>query len=80
MFQQTLFSLTSVFLASLVACAGDDPAILHKGFIYEKASYPECHASKIEETPAGLVAAWFGGTGEKYPDVGIWVSRHIDGN
>lgn len=80
MFQQTLFGLTSVFLASLVACAGDDPAILHKGFIYEKASYPECHASTIEETPAGLVAAWFGGTGEKYPDVGIWVSRHIDGS
>ena len=41
---------------------------------------PQCHASTIEETPVGLVAAWFGGTHEKNKDVGIWVSRHIDGN
>ena len=27
----------------------------------------------------GLVAAWFGGTRERNPDVGIWVARH-DGN
>jgi len=36
---------------------------------------PQCHASTIVETPKGLVAAWFGGTHEKHPDVGIWVSR-----
>ena len=36
---------------------------------------PECHASTIVETPAGLVAAWFGGKHEKNPDVGIWVTR-----
>lgn len=36
---------------------------------------PECHASTIVETPEGLVAAWFGGTHEKHPDVGILVSR-----
>ena len=37
---------------------------------------PRCHASTIEETPSGLVAAWFGGKHENNPDVGIWVSRH----
>lgn len=37
---------------------------------------PECHASTIEEVPSGLVAAWFGGTHERHPDVGIWVSRN----
>jgi predicted neuraminidase len=26
-----------------------------------------------------LVAAWFGGTRERAPDVGIWVSRHVGG-
>ncbi|RKX33996.1 MAG: sialidase [Verrucomicrobia bacterium] len=40
---------------------------------------PQCHASTIVETPAGMVAAWFGGTREKNPDVGIWVSRLKDG-
>ena len=40
---------------------------------------PQCHASTIVETPSGLVAAWFAGTHEKNPDVGIWVSRHVDG-
>jgi predicted neuraminidase len=28
------------------------------------------------ETKRGLVAAWFGGTAERNPDVGIWLSRH----
>jgi predicted neuraminidase len=36
---------------------------------------PECHASTLAETSAGIVAAWFGGSYEKHKDVGIWVSR-----
>lgn len=56
-----------------------DDALLKSEFIYETAPFPSCHASTIAETPAGLVAAWFGGTREKHPDVGIWVSRHADG-
>jgi predicted neuraminidase len=38
---------------------------------------PECHASTLEEIPSGIIAAWFGGTYERHPDVGIWVSRKI---
>jgi len=48
-------------------------------FIYEKAPYPECHASTIAETPTGFVASWFGGTKERNPDVCIWVSRLVNG-
>lgn len=55
------------------------PGVVAAGFIYEKAPFPQCHASTIEETKDGLVAAWFGGTREKHPDVGVWVSRRIDG-
>ncbi|MBK1441028.1 exo-alpha-sialidase [Parapedobacter sp. ISTM3] len=40
---------------------------------------PECHASTIVETPDGLVAAFFAGTEEGHPDVGIRVSRLVDG-
>jgi predicted neuraminidase len=48
-------------------------------FIYQTAPFPSCHASTMAETPEGLVAAWFGGTHEKNPDVEIWVSRKING-
>ena len=50
-------------------------AILKSEFIYEQAPFPSCHASTIVEAGNGVVAAWFGGTAEKNPDVGIWVSR-----
>ena len=64
--------------SSSLAFAASSPALLTHEFIYEKASYPSCHASTIVETAqGGLVAAWFGGTAEKNPDVGIWVS-HFD--
>jgi alpha-L-rhamnosidase len=53
--------------------------ILVDEFIFEKTSFPESHAATIAETPQGLVAAWFGGTKERNPDVGIWVSHHQNG-
>jgi predicted neuraminidase len=56
-----------------------DAAILKSEFIYEQAPFPSCHASTVEETRNGLVAAWFGGTDEGNRDVGIWVSRHDGG-
>ena len=51
-------------------------AIVSSEFIYQEKDvwYPSCHASTIEETKDGLIAAWFGGTAEKNPDVGIWTS------
>ena len=66
-------------LTSSTAVSAEQPGIASREFIYEKAPFPECHASTIEETQAGLIVAWFGGTEEKHPDVGIWVSRRIDG-
>jgi len=54
--------------------------VIQSGFIYESAPFPSCHASTIVETKNGLVAAWFGGTAERHPDVGIWVSRFENKN
>ena len=53
--------------------------IVLEEFIFNEAPFKECHASTIEETPEGLVTAWFGGTEEKNKDVEIWLSRKIDG-
>ncbi len=55
------------------------PGFVSEDFIFTKAPFQQCHASTLCETPRGLVAAWFGGTREKNPDVGIWVSYHHGG-
>jgi len=55
------------------------PGLLVSEFIFETAPFAQSHASTIVETKEGLVAAWFGGQYERSPDVGIWLSRHIDG-
>ena len=62
-----------------LAALSAHPAVVKSEFIYEKAPFPSCHATTIADTRDGLVAAWFGGTAEKNPDVGIWVSRHTGG-
>lgn len=58
-----------------------DKCIVKSEFIYkpEDVSFPGCHASTIIQTKTGLLAAWFGGTAEKNPDVCIWISSNTDG-
>jgi predicted neuraminidase len=51
-------------------------------FIFEpgSTSFPESHASSIVALKNGeLMAAWFGGTKERAPDVAIWGSRRVNG-
>lgn len=71
------FPFSAVRTASpLTAAEGQAKAIVLGEDIFVRAPFANCHASTIAETPAGLVAAWFGGTKEGSPDVKIWVSRH----
>ena len=67
---------TVVVCGCLAANVEVQNPIVQSEFIYESAPFPSAHASTIVETRDGLVAAWFGGTAERNPDVGIWVSRH----
>ena len=57
-----------------------EKCIVRTEFIYMPGDvpFPSCHASTLVETHDGIVAAWFGGTAEKNPDVGIWTSRLSD--
>jgi len=51
------------------------PAITKDEFLYEQASFPQCHSASIAETRKGdLVATYFGGQHERNPDVCIYVS------
>jgi predicted neuraminidase len=64
---------------SVAAVAQAPSAILSSELIGERAPFRSAHASTIVEAGDALVAAWFGGTEEGNPDVGIWVSRRSEG-
>lgn len=74
--------------SGVLACALGGPiearpgaqGVVSTGLVYETAPFPSAHASTIVETRQGsLIAAWFGGTAERNPDVGIWIARRVDG-
>lgn len=66
-------------LLSVVIEGNEHSSILKSEFIFVKAPFSQCHASTIAESKGGLVAAWFGGSSEGHPDVGIWLSRNEGG-
>lgn len=71
--------MSAAFLCLLLLPGQTNPTTaIPREFIYETAPFPSCHASTLLEVPDGLLAAWFGGTHEKHPDVGIWVSRRVN--
>ena len=62
-----------------MASVGIQPdSIRPEGFrrekIFESAPFRACHAATLCETPSGLVSAWFGGSADGAPDVGIWLA------
>ena len=93
MMMRLSLTATTALLFAVVACNAESPMQAlpdvakpgEGGYVRGELIYPldntptpQCHASTIEETTQGFVAAWFGGTHEKNKDVGIWVSRLED--
>ena len=75
LYKQRVFGVVSLLAMTASALVAGQPGLLKSEFIYETAPFPECHASTLAESKGRLVAAWFGGTHERHPDVGIWLSR-----
>ncbi len=72
--------LSLLLLVPVLASAAEAPSpVVSSGFVFEHAPFRSAHASTVVETRDGLVAAWFGGTGEGNADVGIWVARRGEG-
>jgi predicted neuraminidase len=78
---KTRFLCFVLLAATGLAAEPRSSGVVASAFINEHAPYPQCHASTIAEVaPGKLVAAWFGGTRERAPDVGIWLARREDGH
>jgi predicted neuraminidase len=72
----SLFAIINGLITASNPFKGEQ-CIVKSEFIYQPGdvTYPSCHASTLIENGKGLLAAWFGGTAEKNPDVGIWISH-----
>ncbi len=58
-----------------------DSAVVKSEFVFESAPFASCHASTIVEKGGGrLATAFFAGSGEGNDDIGIWISRFVDGH
>jgi predicted neuraminidase len=73
----TTLTLTFIITGCTTMKHNQSP-IVKSEFIYLTAPFPSCHASTMAETKSDLIAAWFGGTAERNPDVCIYVSRQVD--
>ncbi|MDH7599411.1 MAG: exo-alpha-sialidase [Sedimentisphaerales bacterium] len=55
------------------------PGLILEEFVFTDAPFASCHAATIAQVPGNLICAFFGGTAEGDPDVGIWVNHKVDG-
>ncbi|MEY4387381.1 MAG: hypothetical protein RLY20_2664 [Verrucomicrobiota bacterium] len=78
MMRRLVYTLCCLVIPAFAAIA-QQPGLVRSEFIYGSAPFPSCHAATLAETSEGLVAAFFGGTAERNPDVCIYVSRQVGG-
>ena len=83
----SFFFTVAVALTALTSCNSDkkksaenvssDTILVKKDYVFgDKRPFAQCHASTLIRLDNGqFLVAWFGGTEEKNPDVGIWLSK-----
>jgi len=79
-------------IALMVSCSGkknesaqntvaDSTKVVKEYVFGDDRPFAQCHASTLVRLDDGqFLVAWFGGTEEKNPDVGIWMSKGQPGN
>ncbi|MDR1779891.1 MAG: exo-alpha-sialidase [Tannerella sp.] len=75
---------TCIFCTAIAALSAtaEEPVslkVMETGFIYANEPYPSAHASTIVDTGNGVLAAWFGGSYERHPDVCIYGAFYRNG-
>ena len=68
-FPVALLAAALVSGATASDSASPQSGLISREFIFENAPFASAHASTIVETKPGLMAAWFGGSDEGFPDV-----------
>lgn len=56
--------------------AAQPPALVAEDFVFADYPFGMSHASTIEQSGDALIVAWFAGSLEGRPDVGIWLARN----
>ena len=77
-----LLFIGTVFTTSETFGQNPDKSVITKEELFtDSKDFKECHASTLVHLKDGtFLTAWFGGTKEKNPDVGIWMSKGVPGN
>ncbi len=69
-------SLAFASMMSVSIARAQHAVVVERGFLYDGAVPPTCHAATIVEADNGdMIAAFFGGTHEGHPDSNIWMCR-----
>ena len=76
------FTLSLYFISIACFSQENNGELVARDFIFEDdRPFRECHASTLVRLDDGnYLVAWFGGTKEKDPDVGIWLSKGSQGS
>lgn len=89
---QFKYIFASAATALMISCGGQnkestdktvtDSVAVEREYVFgDKRPFAQCHASTLVRLDNGqFLVAWFGGTEEKNPDVGIWLSKGQPGS